>query len=46
MPRGEARKTLIAKVSRFIGLFNDSKRREPLAIHMLQVFLPLLLQKP
>jgi len=44
--RGKAGKTLIAEVFRLIGLFNDSKRWKPVAIHMLQVFLPLLLQKP
>jgi len=33
-------------VSHFIGLFNDSKRWEPVAIQTLQVFLPLLLHKP
>jgi len=34
------------EVSRLIRLFNSSNRWEPVAIHMLQVFLPLLLQKP
>jgi len=43
---GKAGKTLIAEVSRLLGLFNSSKRWEPVANHMLQVFLPLLLQKP
>jgi len=46
IPRGKAGKTLIAEVSRLIWLFNGSKRWEPVTIHMLQVFLPLLLQKP
>jgi len=46
IPRGKAGKTLIPKVSCLIRLFNSSKRRDPVAIHMLQVFLPLLLQKP
>ena len=46
IPSGKAGKTLIAEVSRLIGLFNGSKRWEPVAIHMLQVFLPSLLQKP
>jgi len=45
IPLGKAGKTLIAEVSRLI-LFNHSKKWEPVAIHILQVFLPLLLQKP
>ena len=46
IPRGKVGKTLIAEVTRLIRLFNSSKRWEPVAIHMLQVFLPLLLRKP
>ena len=46
IPRGKAGKTLIAEVTRPIRLFNTSKRWESVAIHMLQVFLPLILQKP
>ena len=46
IPRGKAGKTLTAEVSRLAGLFNGSKRWEPVAIHMIQVFLSLLLQKP
>ena len=46
IPRGKAGKTLVAEVSHLIGLFNGSKRWEPVAINMRQVFLPLLLQKP
>jgi len=41
-PWGKAGKTLIAEVSRLIGLFNHNKKWQPAAIHMLQVFLPLL----
>ena len=44
IPRRKAGKTLIAEVSRLIGLL--AVKDEPVAIHMLQVFLPLLLQKP
>ena len=43
IPWGKAGKTLIAEVSRLIGLFNHSKKWEQVAIHMLQVFLPVLL---
>jgi len=46
IPRGKAGKTLVAEVTRLIRLFNSSKRWEPVAIHMLQVILPLLLQRP
>ena len=46
IPRGKAGKTLIAEVTRLIRLFNSSKRWESVAIHMLQVLLPLILQKP
>ena len=46
IPRGRAGKTLIAEVSCLIGLFNYSKKWEPVEIHMQQVFLPLLLLKP
>jgi len=46
IPIGKAGKTLIVEVSRLIGLFNGNKRWEPVAIHTLQVFLPLLLPKP
>jgi len=45
IPRGKAGKTLIAEVTRLIRLFNSSKRWESVAIHMLQVLLPLILQK-
>jgi len=45
IPSGKAGKTLIAEVSRLKGHFNGSKRWESVAIHMLHVFLPLLLQK-
>jgi len=50
IPRGKAWDfliaTLIAEVSRLIRLFNSGKGWEPVAKYMLQVFLPLLLQKP
>jgi len=46
IPRGKAGKTLIAEETRLIRLFNSNKRWESVAIHMLQVLLPLLLQKP
>jgi len=46
IPRGKARKTQISEVSHQIGLFNYSKNWEPVAIHMLQVLLPLVFQKP
>jgi len=46
IPKGKAGKTLITKVSHLIGPFYSSKRWEPATIHMLQVHLPLLLQKP
>jgi len=46
IPRGKAGKTIITEVSRFIELCNHSKKWYLVAIHMLQVFLPLLLQKP
>ena len=42
-PRGTAGKTLISEVTSLIRLFNSSKRWESVAIHMLQVLLPLLL---
>ena len=45
IPRRKAGKTL-AEVTRLIRLFNSSKRWESVATHMLQVLLPLLLQKP
>ena len=45
-PKRKSCRKLIAEVSRFIRLFNSSKRWESVATHMLQVFLPLLLQKP
>jgi len=38
IPRVKAGKTLIAKVSHLIRLFNGSKRWEPVAIHMLKYF--------
>jgi len=46
--QGKAGKTPTAEMSHLIGLFDYSKKWEPVAIHihMLQVFLPLLLQKP
>ena len=46
IPRGKAGKTLIAEVTRLMRLFNSSKRWGPVAIHMLQVLLPVILQKP
>ena len=46
IPRGKAGKTLIAEVTRLIRLLNSSKRWESAAMHMIQVLLPLILQKP
>ena len=46
IPRGKAGKTLIAEVSHLRVLYNSNKRWEPIAIHMFQEFLPILLQKP
>jgi len=46
IPRGKAGKTLVAEMTRLIRLFNSSKRLESVAIHMLQIVLPLILQKP
>ena len=46
IPRGKARKTLIAEMTHLIRLFNSSRRWESVAIHMLQVLLPLIFQKP
>jgi len=45
-PRGIAGKTLIAKVFHLIGFFKHSKNGSQWQYTMLQVFLPLLLQKP
>ena len=42
IPR-KAGKTLIAEVTRLIRFFNGSKRWESVAIHMLQVLMPLIL---
>ena len=43
IPRGKAGKTLIAEVTHLIRLFNSTKGWESVAIHMLQVLLPLIL---
>jgi len=42
-PTRKSWKTLIAEVSHLIRLLNGNKGWEPVAIRMLQVFLPLLL---
>jgi len=45
IPRGKSGKTLITEVTHLIRLFNSSKRWESITTHMLQVLLPLILQK-
>ena len=46
IPRGKPGIKSISKMSRLIVLFNFSKKWVAVAIHMLQIFLLLVLQKP
>ena len=46
LPRGKAGKDFIAETTRLLQLFNNKTLWEPVAIHLLIIFLPLMLQKP
>ena len=46
VPRGNAGRDFISEMARLIQLFNNKTRWEPVAIHCLQIFMPLMLQKP
>ena len=46
LPRGKAGKDFIAETTRLWQLFNNKTLWEPVAIHLLIIFLPLMLQKP
>ena len=46
VPRGKIGKDFIAEATRLIQLFNNKTQWEPLAIHFLSIFFPIMLQKP
>ncbi len=46
VPRGKCGKEFIAEVTRLLQLFNKQTAWPPLAIHLLLIFFPIMLQKP
>ena len=46
VPRGKVGKDFIVEVTRLVKLFNNKTQWEPLAIHFLNIFVPIMLQKP
>ena len=46
MPRNAAGKDAIKEATRLLQLFNNKTAWEPVAVHLLIVFLPLMLQRP
>lgn len=46
LPRGKAGRDFITEATRLIQLFNNKTQWEPLAIHCLNIFMPIMLQKP
>ena len=46
VPRGKVGKTFITELNRLFQLFNNKTAWEPIAIHLIQIFVPLMLQKP
>jgi len=46
VPSGQSGKDFISKLTALLQLFNNKTKWEPLAIHMVIVFVPLMLQNP
>ena len=46
IPKGNIGKELVSEVTKIIQLFTSKTKWEPVALHMLNIFLPLMLQKP
>ena len=46
IPRGKCGKDLISELTRLAKLFNEHTKWEPVALHLIHIFLPIMLQKP
>ena len=46
VPRGKIGKAFLAELNRMFQLFNNKTVYEPIALHLVQIFIPLMLQKP
>ena len=46
VPRGKAGKEFISECTHLVRLFNSRNKWEPVALNMLMIFTPLMLQKP
>ena len=46
VPRGKIGKAFIAELNRILQMFNYKTKFEPIALHLVQIFIPLMLQKP
>ncbi|MCP4459569.1 MAG: hypothetical protein GY816_16330, partial [Cytophagales bacterium] len=46
LPRGEAGKDFINQLTRLVGLFNSKTVWEKVAISLIHIFIPMMLQKP
>ena len=46
VPRSQAGKDVIAEARNILQLYNNGSAWKPLALHMLNIFIPIMLQKP
>ena len=46
VPRGNKGKDFIAELTRLLQLFNNKTAWEPFGLHLAQIFVPIMLQKP
>ena len=46
VPKGKVGKAFLAELNRLFQLFNNKSVYEPIALHLIQIFIPLMLQKP
>ena len=46
VPRGKVGKAFLAELNRMFQLFNNKTQFEPIALHLVQIYIPLMLQKP
>ena len=44
--KGKVGKSLLAELNRMLQMFNNKTQYEPIALHLIQIFIPLMLQKP
>ena len=46
VPRGKIGKLFLAELNRILQMFNNKTQYEPIALHLVQIYIPLMLQKP